>query len=455
MAILHKTILSLPDVTIKGAFVSPVNGISIDTRSLNAGEIFVAFNGAQVDGHDFILKAISRGASAVMASTSWDGCEHWDAPIPLIMAKDPVIALADLANAHRKRFDIPVIAITGTNGKTSTKNLLTHLLSQQFVTLSTDGNFNNHIGLPITLLNLDETHEFAVIEMGASQKGDIEYLCNIAQPTQGLITNISLAHAEFFNDLDTIEATKGELFEYLNAHNGEIFVNADDDRVAGLGHSSQKPVRFSFSHPADYTFSLAGPDHLGCYDLLFTEDEVHLPHPGKVLALNAAAASTIAHYNGITNQQIKQALENYSGEAGRMQHISIQDVSFYNDAYNANPASVEAGLETIAAMQSAGHKILVFADMLELGAQSQALHLTAAEQMLAVGFDFIILVGREVSVISEHLKEQGFSSFYYNVDKAPAIQRLLQELNTGDLVYLKGSRSMQLETFIHAYKEQN
>jgi len=246
MAILPNTITSLPDVNIKGAIMSPITGVSIDTRSLNAGDLFVAFIGSQVDGHDYIPKAISRGASAVMASTSWDGCEDWDTSIPLIMTEDPVKSLADLATAHRKLFKIPLIAITGTNGKTSTKNLLTHILSKRFSVLSTDGNFNNHIGLPLTLLKLNKSHEMAVIEMGASQKGDIRYLCNIALPDQGTITNISLAHTEFFNDIETIQATKGELFQYLGANGGRAFVNLDDERVAELGQGCTNHVPYSF-----------------------------------------------------------------------------------------------------------------------------------------------------------------------------------------------------------------
>ncbi|MCF6237915.1 MAG: Mur ligase domain-containing protein, partial [Candidatus Marinimicrobia bacterium] len=266
MAILHETLTSLPDIKILGVFDSPITGVSIDTRSLNAGDLFVAFIGTQVDGHDFIPKAISRGASAVMASTFWDGCEHWDAPIPLIITEDPVKTLADLATAHRKRFQIPLIAITGTNGKTSTKNLLTHILERRFTVLSTKGNLNNHIGLPMTILNLDQSHEMAVIEMGASQQGDIEYLCKIAQPTQGLITNISLAHIEYFHDLETIQATKGELFQYLCEHEGRSFVNIDDALVEQLAEICTNPIKFGFQMVRERSDGMTGPEEQGCYD---------------------------------------------------------------------------------------------------------------------------------------------------------------------------------------------
>ena len=455
MAILAETITSLPDVSIKGAIMSPITGVSIDTRSLNAGDLFVAFIGSQVDGHDYIPKAISRGASAVMASTSWDGCEDWDASIPLIMTEDPVKSLADLATAHRKLFKIPLVAITGTNGKTSTKNLLAHILSKRFSVLSTDGNFNNHIGLPLTLLKLNESHEMAVIEMGASQKGDIQYLCEIAQPDQGVITNITLAHTEFFHDIETIQATKGELFQYLGANHGRAFVNVDDQRVAQLGQSCPNHIAFSFKKEVERRFTMAGPDVLGCYDLQFRNFSAHLSQAGKAIVLNAAAAATIALQNGIRFDQLQEALENYPGEAGRMQHEEVGGVHFYNDAYNANPASAKAGFETMAEIKTSARKILIFADMLELGVQSIESHIKAASQMLMAGFDYIILFGEAVSSSANYLKEQGFTSLFYSKDKSQSLQHFLNEVKQGDLVYLKGSRGMQLEDYVNAYKENN
>jgi len=455
MAILPETITSLPDVNIKGAIQSPITGVSIDTRSLNAGDLFVAFIGSQVDGHDFIPKAISRGASAVMASTSWDGCEDWETSIPLIMTADPVKSLADLATAHRKLFNIPVIAITGTNGKTSTKNLLTHILSRRFNVLSTSGNYNNHIGLPLTLLHLDDSHEMAVIEMGASEKGDIAYLCDIALPTQGLITNIGLAHTEFFHDIDTIQLTKGELFQHLRKNDGRAYVNLDDPRVAELGQDCTNHIPFSFNKETERNFTMSGPDASGYYDLHFRKFSAHLTQPGKAIALNAAAAATIALQNGLRFDQLQSALEDYPGENGRMQYEVIRGVHFYNDAYNSNPASVKAGFETMSEIKTSARKILIFGDMLELGALSTESHVTAAVQMIDARFDEIILFGDEVSKTYKCLKEHDFSPVYYSGDKSESLKYFLAEIKAGDLVYLKGSRGMKLEDYVNAYKENN
>jgi len=323
MAIQHNTIMSLPDVKIIGTFSAPVTGVSIDTRTLNAGDLFVAFSGAQVDGHDFIPNAISRGASAVMASTFWDGCDSWEHSIPLIVTADPIKSLADLANSHRKRFNIPVIAITGTNGKTTTKNLLAHILKLKFSVLSTSGNFNNHIGLPLTLLTLDESHEMAVIEMGASEKGDIAYLCNIAEPTQGLITNISMAHTEFFQNIETIQSTKGELFDFLLSRGGQIFVNADDPRIEQLLGENDDPVRFGFKDGQTSSFSMSGPDTNASYDLHFENLTIRLPQAGKAFALNTAAAITIASYNGFEPPEIKEMIASYPGECSRSRSMAF------------------------------------------------------------------------------------------------------------------------------------
>ena len=454
MPILPETILSIPDIKVVGDFNSDINGVSIDTRSLKAGELFVAFFGTQVDGHDFIQNAISRGASAVMASTNWEGSKTWDSDIPLILSGDPVKTLGLLATAHRNRFDIPLIAITGTNGKTSTKSLLAHLLQTQYTVLYTDGNFNNHIGLPISLLSLDDNHEIAVIEMGASAKGDIEYLCNIALPNQGLITNISAAHTEFFNDIDTIQLTKGELFHHLAENDGQIFVNADDERVKHLSIDLPKQIDFGFTDGVEYRYQMQGPDHEGCYELGYDGHMVHLEQPGRVFPLNAAAALTIARSNGINSDQAAQALESYHGETGRMQKLVFGEVNFFNDAYNANPASAKAGFETLSDMQLDGRKILIFADMLELGDHSPELHRQTAKHMISAGFDYIFLVGLEVLHCVQYFKAQNISNFYHNVDKRPAIQNFVNLLTPGDTVYLKGSRGMKLEEFIDAYKEQ-
>ncbi|MCF7823827.1 MAG: UDP-N-acetylmuramoyl-tripeptide--D-alanyl-D-alanine ligase [Candidatus Marinimicrobia bacterium] len=455
MAIQHNTIMSLPDISIKGQLSAPVTGVSIDTRTLNAGDLFVAFSGAQVDGHDFIPKAISRGASAVMASTVWDGCESWNESVPLIITEDPVKSLADLSRMHRNRFNIPIIAITGTNGKTTTKNLLSHFLGTKYSVLSTIGNLNNHIGLPLTLLSLNETHDFAVIEMGASQKGDIKYLCEIAHPNQGLITNISMAHTEFFHNIDTIQHTKGELFSYLREHDGQIFANLDDLRVKQLAESLNTAISFGFHTGPGVVFDLIEPDEQGFYSLRFNNNLIHLPQVGKAFALNAAAAMTMAMHNGVSQEEIEKSLDTYRGEAGRMQFLPVNNIHFYNDAYNANPASTRSGIETIQAMVATGRKILIFADMLELGDQSRDFHLRIADLILNAKFDFVFLFGLEVMVIAQKFEDAGYSTFYHNVDKAATIQHFLRQVAAGDLVYLKGSRSMKLEDFITAYKERN
>lgn len=453
MAIQHKMIEQLPDVSIQGSFSSSITGVSIDTRSLNAGDLFVAFTGTQVDGHDFIPKAISRGASAVMASTHWGGKDEWNYHIPLITSPDPEKSIADLAKAHRDQFELPLIGITGTNGKTSTKNLLAHILGKKHSVLSTRGNYNNQLGLPITLLGLNKSHDIAVIEMGASKPGDIAYLAQIASPTEGLITNISTAHTEFFNNVETIQLTKAELYRSVSERGGRIYVNADDPRVVAAGTSSGQIITYGFNSESDFNYSLSGPDEMGRYTLHLNRYQVHLPHPGKALALNAAAAVTVAHQHELDTAAIFSALSDYPGENGRMQLVQVGQVIFLHDAYNANPASTQAGLETVKAIKSEARKILVFGDMLELGTVSRHAHHQVAEQIISADFDQVFLLGIETIETAQHLDNNNFVNFYHNVEKSATLQKFLTAVQAGDLIYLKGSRSMMLEDFITAYKE--
>jgi UDP-N-acetylmuramoyl-tripeptide--D-alanyl-D-alanine ligase len=290
--------------------------------------------------------------------------------------------------------------------------------------------------------------------MWASKKGDIKYLCDIADPTQGLITNVSMAHTEFFNDLDTIQSTKGELFDFIDANGGKIYVNLDDSRVEAQAEKFSNTIGFGFEHDSSFKYQLAGPDELGCYTLEYSGQSIHLTHPGKALALNAAAAMTIALSNGMDTETISDALIDYPGESGRMQLLRVSGVSFIHDAYNANPASTELGIETVKSMRPASRKILIFADMLELGEHSHDLHKKIGEYIIDADFDYVFLCGLESTATAYHLDNNGYTSFYHNVEKAATIQRFLRVISEGDLVYLKGSRGMKLEDFIEAYKEQ-
>ncbi len=455
MAIDPKLFSQVPDTQIIGSFSRPISGVSIDSRHIDAGDMFVAFKGAQVDGHDFISQAISRGASAVMASTTWVGATSWSMDLPLILVEDPIAALAILAHLHRMRFDIPLIAITGSNGKTTSKNLITHILARQFKVHSTVGNYNNHIGLPVTLLSLNDSHHCAVVEMGASHPGDIAYLCSIAQPTHGLITNISAAHTEFMGDINGVAEVKGELFDHLILSKGHIFVNQDDERVRELTNAYERSTSFGFYTDSDRRFKLDGPDDEGHYTLLLSDDlGVLLPIPGKAIACNAAGAVAVSMLFGITAENIISALGGYQGEPGRMQRLQVGEVTFIHDAYNANPSSFWASLDVFGRMRTQGRKILVFGDMLELGASSVQEHRECASLIQESGIDQVYLVGTETAHTADALEGEGFTTFRHSESRADMISAFVSDSQDGDLVLLKGSRGMGLESFIQALEER-
>lgn len=456
MAIEHRHIAECPGVQIIGTFNRPITGASIDSRSLRKGDLFIAFVGAHVDGHDFIPSAISRGASAVMASSTWVGAENWQEDLPLILSEDPETTLGHLARLHRQRFDIPVIAITGTNGKTTTKNLVAHILSENANVLATRGNYNNQLGLPLTLLDLTDEHDYAVLEMGASKPGDIAYLAEIAEPTLGLITSISAAHTEFLGDINGVIAVKDELFQYLEQVERPFLVNADDVRVARLARNRRQALHFGFKRGVDHSFGLEGPDGAGCYTVVLPSGgQVRLPHPGEPLAWNAAAAAAICLELGIEEQAILPALAGYPGEPGRMQRLEIKGVTVIHDAYNANPASFRASLRAFSRMVSAGRRILVFGDMLELGKISAAEHTACGEHILASGVDRVYLVGSETQNTAARLNGSQDPSWFHSEARKPAIQDFLNYIKPGDLVLLKGSRGIGLEHFIDALKERD
>ncbi len=453
MAVDPRHFASLTDARILGSFNQPITGAAVDSRFINEGDLFVAFVGAHVDGHDYIKQAISRGASAVMASPTWADASTWSGAPPLILVEDPVQAMGELACRHRQEFSIPVIAITGSNGKTTTKNMLADILSQRGSVLATAGNFNNQIGLPLTVLRLDASHDFAVLEFGASHPGDITYLAEIAGPTLGTITSISSVHTEFLGDLDGVQRVKGELFDYLDEHGGWALVNHDDPRIRTLGRLLANSTSYSFRGEGDLQYTLSSPDDQGCYALILPDGTgLHLSQPGEPTAWNAACAASLAHILETQVPDIVSALESYGGEPGRMQRIQVGDITVIHDAYNANPASFRASLKSFRIMQTAGRKVLVMGDMLELGKTSSAEHTVCAETILASDLDRVYLVGSNTAHTAHRLNGTRKPSWFHSVSRIPAVKDFLEFVKPGDLVLLKGSRGMGLEAFLDALK---
>lgn len=420
-------------------------GISTDSRTLQPGELFIPLRGENFDGHDYLNQAIKRGAAACLSEEMIGGLL-----VPVVKVKDTLKALGDLAAAVRSRFSGPVIGITGTSGKTTCKEMLASILTSLGPGLKSAGNYNNLIGVPLTLFGLQPEHEWAVIEMGMSARGEIARLAEIARPNIGLITNIGAGHLENFDGLSGVARAKGELFISLPA-DGIALVNVDDAEVRVLPvANSVRRVTFGFDPDADVRADNITVDNGSVsFNLLIAgaARRVTLPLPGRhnvANALGAAAAATVA---GVGLPAIAAGLESFRPCPGRMELIELaDDVVVLEDSYNANPLSVHAALDALHDLGMPGRRIAVLADMLELGPSAPELHRQIGA-IIPERADWLLTYGTLAEEIAQGARDAGLGDdkIFSAVNHDELVARLLDLLETGDRVLIKGSRSMRME----------
>jgi UDP-N-acetylmuramoyl-tripeptide--D-alanyl-D-alanine ligase len=437
-----------------------VTGVSIDSRTVTKGDLFIALRGERFDGHNFISKAVESGAACILVEHRWSQA---NAPmmvsihIPRIIVDNTVESLGHLASGYRKKFNIPFLAVGGSNGKTTTKEMIKNVLGARYRVLGTDGNFNNHIGLPQTLLRLEKKHEIAVLEIGTNHPGEIEYLCSILKPTHGLITNIGREHLEFFGSLDGVAKAEGELFEWLAEHRGVAFVNADDQFIRQLGKKVKKKANFGFNPGKDLTKGTVVSTSADGKVLLRVKPrgkkafEIILGVPGEHNAKNALAAAAVGLALKVRPSDIQRALGAFQPAANRMEIRRVAGVTILNDTYNANPDSTLAALDTLHRMDSAGKKIAVLADMLELGAQSADLHRQIGKAIANYGVAIVLTFGERAKSIYDAASVETKAHFD---DKDALSEYLSRSLAEGDIVLIKGSRGMKMEEVVAALNER-
>jgi len=418
-----------------------LQGVSTDTRTLQAGQLFVALRGPHFDGHDYLAEAKAKGAAACMVEKPVANC-------PALIVSDTRLALGKLARAWRRRFAIPLIAVTGSNGKTTVKEMLASILVQQGNALATRGNLNNDIGLPLTLFRLDEQQASAVVEMGANHAGEIAYLTRLAEPDIAIITNAAPAHLEGFGSLEGVAKAKGEIFQGLGNH-GTAIINADD-RFAPLWRDLAKnnqQLTFGLHQPADISAHWQAGDR-GSQLRVTTpqgEMELHLALLGEHNVMNALAAIAAAQAAGMPLAVIKAGLERMQPVPGRLQLKPGRNGSrIIDDTYNANPASLAAAIQVLAGF--AGQTILVLGDMGELGEDALSLHATAGRAAKAADIDALYSVGSMAQAAAQAFGE-GAQSF---TDQASAIAALQPKLTSHVTVLLKGSRLSHMERVVDA-----
>ena len=413
-------------------------GICTDSRECQSGDMYVAIVGERVDGHDFLEQVKSAGASAALVEQVNPAITG----LNQIQVNNPVRSLGLIASDWRRQFSIPVIGITGTNGKTSTKELLAHLLSAKYNVHVTTGNFNTSIGLPLTLLQLTSEHDLSVLEFGANQPGDIVLLTNVAKPTHGLITNIAPAHLEGFGSIEEIARTKSELFWGLPQ--GTAFVNLDDERISRIDISGDQ-ISFSFHSAADFTGHINGKAGVNSLLMTINGQELSLPNCNPVFAKNVLAASAIAITLGLDWAALQKQLLTFQSPKGRCVVIESEGLIIIDDTYNANLVSTAAAIDFLANFQTAGRRILIFGDMFELGPDSPKLHRQVGEKANEAGLDAVYTVGKDSKHTYEALEIAVRKHFD---DKNQLLANLGNYFNAGDTILLKGSRGMAMETLV-------
>ncbi len=427
-------------------FYKSSNGVCTDTRKLQPGQIFFSLKGGNFNGNKYALEAIQKGATLAVI----DEPEFKTNESHYFLVNNALEALQELAHYHRKQLKIPVIAITGSNGKTTTKELIKEVLSTTYETIATEGNLNNHIGVPLTVLSIKERHEMAIVEMGANHKTEINQLCKYALPNFGLITNIGTAHLEGFGGPEGVKQAKAELFEFLEAFNGRCFVNMSDYKISEIAYFIQKVTTYGTGKFYNINGKALPSDDFLKVVWFPKKAGKAAPEPEPVIINtqligrynldNVLAAVAIGVKFKVPKENIKSAIENYSPKNNRSQIVKQESNTIILDAYNANPSSMEAALKNLETNKTK-NKVAVLGEMLELGEYSESEHERIADLANQLNLNQLILVGAAF----EPFKSK--CTHYFEDNKAT--KEWFEKQHFSDtIILIKGSRGVALEKIL-------
>jgi len=445
-----------------GAAPEALEGVSTDTRTLARGALFVALRGERFDGHDHLAAAAERGAAAVVVSEAWLGTPAAAGPrgdgLPLLAVGDTLAALGAVANHHRRRFRIPLVGVTGSNGKTTTREMIASILATRGPVLRTEGNLNNEVGVPLTLLRLAPGHAAAVIEMGMNHAGEIARIAALAEPYVGVVTNAGMAHLEHFGDRDGIADAKAELYAALPG-NGIVVANADDARMLRRAQACARRM-VTFAAGRSRRGDVVAMDvRQGEDGLRFTlgignrEVPVHVPGlVGEHNATNAAAAAACCVALGCTDREVQVGLASVVpvGRRLRLERLA-SGVRLVDDCYNANPDSMAAALRTAVALAGGGRVVAVLGDMLELGALEAEAHHALGEAVAQAGVRHLATFGPRTAATAEAARAAGLDPFH-TVDMDALVSWTRANVTAPDVLLVKGSRGMKLERLVEALR---
>ena len=401
--------------------------ICTDTREIIKGSIFISLKGEKFNGNKYALKAIQEGCSYAIIDE-----KEYDINHNTVLVHNALKTLQDLATYHRNQLNIPLIGITGTNGKTTSKELIKTILSSELNCYATEGNLNNHIGVPLSILKINKQHKIAVIEMGANHQKEIDFLCNIAQPTYGIITNVGSAHLEGFGSTQAIIDTKKELYDFINCSKGHLFVNADDELLLSLSNGI---MQTTYGKSGDVTGLIT--DITPLISIKYNNKIIKSHLIGEFQFSNILLAICIGNYFNISNQNISKSIENYIPTNNRSQIVETKKNTLILDAYNANPSSMKAMLNSFS-NQKYKNKLCILGDMLELGEESKKEHLNIIKLTNELKLDCLF-----VGEIFHNLTKNSFK------DKIDLVKYIQKKNIQKKMILLKGSRKISLEELIN------
>ncbi len=429
----------------------PVTGVSIDSRTLGVGEVFFAIAGHRLDGHAFIADAASRGAACVVTQAVPD---HIPSGVPLVLVEDTTRALGQLAAAHRAKFSLPVAAVTGSNGKTTTKEMVAAVLGARGKVLKPEGSFNNQWGVPLTLLRLTPEHHVLVVELGCNQPGEIAYLAALAAPTVGVVTTVAEVHTAFLGSLEGVREEKAALVRAVR-EDGAVALNADDPRVAGMARDTRARV-IPYGLAASAAVRAVGDVVEDARGLTFTleaagrRERVSLAFAGRHNVTNALGAAAAGIAIGLALPEIATGLERARPAKGRCTWREAAGVRILDDTYNANPPAMRAALDTALAHRGTSRLVVVLGDMLELGSLADAAHTALGREVAARGAAEFVGLGRHMTLAVEAARAAGLAEAQHAMTFEDTVAHVLKRVAPGDLVLIKGSRGMRMERVVDA-----
>ena len=444
-------IFNIPTAVIYNPDVfKSVYHVSIDSRNIKKNTLFIAIKGERFDGHDFIDEVVKKGAAAVLVSEK-NFKKIKDYEIPVITVKDTTIALGEVAKLWRSKLKTKIIGITGSAGKTTTKEILAALLSEKFNVNKTAANNNNHIGVPLTILNTNEKHNVLVAELGTNHFGEIPYTAPIASPDLALITNIGDSHLEYLKNRKGVFAEKSALLKETIIRGGKVFINNDDKILKAFGKTLKNKITFALNEKADYKASIKGYDKLARPQIeikirknVFVST---LPISGEKNVLNFTAAFAIASELGLTTSQIQKAVKKIKSYNKRLEIKNHKSFTLINDTYNANPDSMKSSLDILNRIESRKRKIAVLGDMFELGNESKSKHIDLASFINKTKVDEVYSIGAMMKLMNQKLN--GKTKVHQHFNDRESLKKHLKKIDTkNSVVLVKGSRGMKMEEFV-------